>query len=102
MHSLQNTIIVLKKTVQHFQNKKKNLILIDERRDKLLKISEKINYDNLMFHYEGKNICQKVLMILIMNLAFLKSQRIVRLTQNINSLKKFSNITNSGCTSKSG
>ena len=85
MHSLQNTIIVLKKTVQHFQNKKKYLILIDERRDKLLKISEKINYDNLMFHYEGKNICQKVLMILIMNLVFLKRQRIVRLTQNINS-----------------
>ena len=55
-----------------------------------------------MFHYEGINICQKVLMILIMNLVFLKSQRIVRLTQNINSLKKFSNITNSGCTSKSG
>ena len=32
--------------------------LIDKRRDEILELTEKINYEDLMYHFKIKNICE--------------------------------------------
>ena len=48
---------------------------VDERHDEISKLSKNFNYNNLVFHYKNKNICGKMLMVLIMHLINLKRKR---------------------------
>ena len=67
MHFLENMIMILKKICQHFQNKKIFDKFIHERCDKILELSEKINYDALTSHFQSKHLGEKILIILMLH-----------------------------------
>ena len=46
--------------------------LISKKYDEISELSEKTNYDDLTYHFQDKHFVEKVLMILIKHLMFLK------------------------------